>query len=321
MRIVVHGVGAVGGVIAGALARAGHDCIGIARGARLDAIRENGLHLRSPERSDRVPLACVGAPDAIDWRPDDAILLAVKGQHTEAALAALRDAGVREQPIFCAQNGVANERAALRYFPNVHGITVMLPAEYAAPDEAVGFASPNFGIFEIGRYPSGLSPEAEALAAALTPAGIVGFPVPNVMESKYGKLIQNLGNIVEAALGRGVEAGEFVAALRAEARAVLDAAGIAWRDVGASDPRRALMRVGTVAGALRIGGSSTQSLSRGAGSIETDYLNGEIVLIGRLTGTPAPLNAAATALAHRLAHARAEPGSMTPDAFAAALGL
>ena len=46
---------------------------------------------------------------------------------------ALRAAGLRDQPIFCAQNGVANERAALRLFPNVHGITVMMPAAATAP--------------------------------------------------------------------------------------------------------------------------------------------------------------------------------------------
>ena len=49
MRIIVYGVGAVGGVIATALAHSGQEVIGVARGARLDAIRKGDLTLRSPK--------------------------------------------------------------------------------------------------------------------------------------------------------------------------------------------------------------------------------------------------------------------------------
>ena len=41
----------------------------------------------------------------------------------------------------------------------------------------------------------------------------------------------------------------------------------------------------------QLGGSSWQSLVRGTGTIETDFLNGEIVLLGRLHGIPTPVNA------------------------------
>ena len=80
------------------------------------------------------------------------------------------------------------------------------------------------------------------------------------------------------------------AALRgAPIATALQAAGIAWHDVGASDPRRdALMRYAPIEGVARSGGSTTQSLARGAGSVETDYLNGEIVLLGRLYAVPVP---------------------------------
>ena len=39
------------------------------------------------------------------------------------------------------------------------------------------------------------------------------------MQSKYGKLLLNLRNIVEAALGLGADLGRFAALLRAEAEA------------------------------------------------------------------------------------------------------
>jgi 2-dehydropantoate 2-reductase len=71
------------------------------------------------------------------------------------------------------------------------------------------------------------------------------------------------------------------------------------------------MRMADVAGAPRMGGSTTQSLRRGAGTVETDWLNGEIALLGRLHGQPAPLNAALCRLAARLAADGVQPGTMT----------
>ncbi len=310
MRYILYGVGAVGGVVAAALSEAGHDVVGIARGARLEALQANGLAFRSANRSRRYRLDLRADPSEIDIRSDDAILLLMKSQHTAAALAALRDAGVDEQPIFCCQNGVANERAALRLFPNVHAVTVMLPAQFEALDEAVACCAPEYGAFDIGRAPSGADDHDRVLAEALTPGGIRGYVDPDVMVSKYGKLILNLGNVVEAAVGRGAKTGPVAEVLRDEAKRVLDAAGILWRDVGHDDPRRDLMRPAEVEGVTRSGSSSTQSLARGAGSIETDYLNGEIVLLARLHGVPAPANAAMCRLAARLVRDGANPGSV-----------
>ena len=60
----------------------------------------------------------------------------------------------------------------------------------------------------------------------------------------------------------------------------------------------------------RLGGSSTQSLARGTGSIETDWLNGEIVLLGRLHGVPAPANAWFLDLSARLVREGRKPGEI-----------
>ena len=54
-----------------------------------------------------------------------------------------------------------------------------------------------------------------------------------------------------------------------------------------------------------------QSLERRLGSIETDYLNGEIVLLGRLHGVPTPVNEVLQRLANDLARRRAEPGTFS----------
>ena len=73
------------------------------------------------------------------------------------------------------------------------------------------------------------------------------------------------------------------------------------------------MQIVPVNGAERTGGSSWQSLTRGTGSIEADFLNGEIVLLGREHGVPTPVNEALQRLANRAAADRMPPGSLTPE--------
>jgi 2-dehydropantoate 2-reductase len=320
MRIIVYGVGAIGGTVAAALALSGQLVIGIARGAQLAALADNGLVLRTPEKSERAVFPCVGDPGEIDLRPDDIILLTMKTQDTLPALERLRAAGVVDQPIFCVQNGVANERFALRRFPEVHGVTVMMPATLSAPGEVGAFGTPRHGIFDVGRYPSGSNAHDIRLARALEGANIAAFVTPSVMQSKYGKLLLNLGNIVEAALGIDADRKRYTTLLRTEAEAVLQAANIAWHDVGESDPRRdALMRSAPIEGAARSGGSTTQSLARGAGSVETDYLNGEIVLLGRLYAVPVPANSFFLDLSARMAREHLKPGAISVAAVESGL--
>lgn len=323
MQFIVFGLGAIGGTFAAALSRAGHEVIGIARGAMLEAVRNDGLLFRTPAGAERLHFPVVGTPAEIAFRPDDVILMTMKSQDTEAAVIALRDAGVTCQPIVCAQNGVNNERLALRFFANVYALTVMLPADYLLAGEVVCYGTPRHGLCDIGCYPHGLDAEISAIAAALEGANFAVFPMAEVMRSKYGKLLENLGNVVEAALGPGNTAPQIMAAVRAEAEAAYRAAGITdWVVIGGSDPRRqGVMELGTVEGAARSGGSSTQSLKRGAGSIETDYLNGEIVLLGRLNGVPTPLNAALCDIGRELVGSGAQPGSLSTATLGQRLGL
>jgi len=321
MRVIVFGVGAVGGVVAAALARSGTEVIGIARGRMLEAIRDKGLRLLSPEVDELVAFPCVASPAEIAFRPDDAILLCMKTQDTPPALQALRLAGVTDQPVFCMQNGVANESLALRFFPNVHGITVMLPATYLVPGESVTYAAPKFGLFDIGRFPQGIDAADEQMAEVLAAANFATYLKPDVMASKHGKLLLNLGNISGAAFGTGAADKALRTALRTEALAVFDAAGIPWEDVGDEDPRRALhTRYSPVPGSPGMSNSTLQSLQRG-GSVETDYLNGEICLLGRLNGVPTPLNDAMMALGVRMLREGVEPGTLDLEDTLSALGL
>ena len=69
------------------------------------------------------------------------------------------------------------------------------------------------------------------------------------------------------------------------------------------------LRLAPVGNGRRPGGSTWQSLARGT-PVEVDYLNGEIVLLGRLHGVPAPVNEMLQRAAHEAAAAGAAPGSI-----------
>jgi 2-dehydropantoate 2-reductase len=322
MRWVIVGAGAVGGVVGGRLAAAGHDVVLVARGAHLDAIRGDGLRLHSPEGKQTLRVPAVAAVTEHEWRPGDVAVLAVKGMDTPDVLRPLAAVAPPETPVVCLQNGVANERAALRLFPNVYGVTVMLPASHLAPGVVVAHSAPTPGGLDLGRYPTGVDDTAERLAAGLREAGFASEPRADIMRWKHAKLLMNLGNAIEALCGREAEGiDEIDALLREEGNAVLAAAGI---DVATPEEdaarRKGLLNIQPVEGNPRGGGSSWQSLARGTGTVEADYLNGEIVLQARLHGVAAPANELARQLVNRAAREGTRPGSLTPAQFLAMLG-
>jgi ketopantoate reductase len=114
--------------------------------------------------------------------------------------------------------------------------------------------------------------------------------------------------------GLSLRTPEQTARVEAEGAAVLAAAGVARvSDDEERNVRRDRVEVAAIDGAPRGGGSSWQSLQRGAGTIESDYLNGEIVLMGRLHGVPTPLNATLQRLAARAVRERWAPGHLSPE--------
>jgi 2-dehydropantoate 2-reductase len=140
------------------------------------------------------------------------------------------------------------------------------------------------------------------------------------MRWKYTKLLMNLGNAAEALAGPSARGSEIARRARAEGIAALDAAGIAFvSDEDFVARRGDLIQPRAIGGGPRPGGSSWQSLERGTGRIEADYLNGEIALLGRLHGVPTPANDALRRAANEAARLRRPPGSVPADELLAGL--
>ncbi|TCK25709.1 ketopantoate reductase family protein [Pseudonocardia endophytica] len=331
-RYVVVGAGAVGSALGGLLAQQGVDVLLVARGEHARAMAAGGVTLRCPDTTVTVPVPVVTAAEDAYLTVDDVLVLTTKTQDAEAAVTGWADVPVHGPdgtvgrvadllPMLVALNGVTGEEIALRYVERVYGLCVWFPTVMVEPGEVIVRGTPRRGVFHVGRFGASTDPSADTalfdgLVRDWEPAGCLVRCPDAVMEWKYRKLLANLGNVLEALLGDASGAKDVRRAAQAEARAVFDAAGIAV--VGDEESRAGWQPDGlsfeSVPGEPPgLGSSSWQSLARGTGTIETDFLNGEVVRIGRRVGVPAPVNARLTGLARRAAREGMEPGAFDVD--------
>lgn len=311
MRYIVYGAGGIGGAIGARLFQHGHEVILICRGEHLHAIQSTGLTLKTPKETLTLTIRAVSHPEEIAFIPDDVVLLTMKSQDTEMALRDLERAGGRDLAVICGQNGVDNERMAVRRFGRVYGMVVWMPATYLEPGLVLNHAEPVGGILDAGRYPNGVDPLITQVTQDLTTCGFSAAPDHNIMRWKYTKLLSNVRNAFQAACGFEARSQKIIRALRAEALACYQAAGIEFVPEDELQARvRSQIKLADIEGHPRAGGSSWQSLMRSLPTIEADFLNGEIVMLGRLHGIPTPCNALLQHVANRMARTGQQPGSI-----------
>lgn len=306
MRFVVLGAGAIGGSVGALLARAGLEVTFVARGPHGDAIRERGLRLDTP---DETFVVHVPVTNNTGWRDDDVVLLAVKTQ--DAALA-LRDIPP-QLPIVCLTNGIAAERIAARQSHFVYGAYVFVGGSHLEPGSVQLWSSPIAGVIDVGAYPHGAGQLAGTISTMLQRASFASEVRDDIMRYKRGKLLLNLLNVVEALCGPFDDELEIEESARAEAVACFEAAGLEYT----IDPTR-FVGVKQIRGTSRPGASTWQSLTRGK-TLETDFLNGEIVALGRTHGIPTPTNAVLQRLGADAVARGLAPGSMSLEALIAAV--
>jgi len=314
MRYVIVGAGAMGGSIGGRLFESGRDVILVARGAHQAAIASRGLELRDPDRSVTLRIPAVSSVADVGFKQSDVAVLATKTQQSEALLTELAMHAPPATHVVCAQNGVENERLALRRFPNVQAMRVFHSASHLEPGLIEIPFAPLSGLLDLGRYPSGVDEVSEQIAADLNDSTFDSIADPQVMARKYHKLLSNLGNALEATSGSrsgDPAALELWQLAQTEGSRCFEAAGIEVAPPELDAERQAAMGpLRLVAGHDLSGGSSWQSLARKTGNIEADWLNGEIVLLGRLHGIPTPVNELLQATANRMAAEGIEPGTI-----------
>lgn len=315
MRYIIYGAGGVGATIGARLFHGGHDTVLICRGDHLTAIQERGLEFVTHDLGTiNLQIPAVGHPNEIEWTGDDVVILGMKTQDTEGALLDLEaSTGGIEPPIICAQNGVENEPRALRRFPRVYGMVARLPGTYLEAGVIENHARPVGGLLDVGRFPEGSDELIEQVSADLRSCNFASRVETRIMRWKYAKLIRNLANGLVGCVGIDVDVDDFRRALVEEALTAYDAAGIDYATPAEEAEHRD--QDGYVTEAIgdspRLGNSSWQSLIRATGTIETDYLNGEIVMIGIRAGVPTPYNRVIQRASAWMARERKQPGALT----------
>ena len=321
MRIIIYGAGGIGCVVGGHMARTGNDVVLIGRPGHVKAINEHGLRLVTPVGTYILRLPAITEPGQIDYKADDVVFLCVKGQNTEEALRDLK-AVTEDIPVFCFQNGVRNEDTVAQYFPRVYGVMVFLPALYRNDGEVLELNEPPGG-FIIGRYPKGTDELLEVVATKLRTAGFLVKTVPEVMPCKWGKLMMNLSNAIDAiADTRGDAVEPITSAVGQEFRDVLSQAGIRW--VSSDEVKQEWPEIiKPLRGNLDIKrlSSTWQSLIREQGTVETEFINGEIVQLAKKLGIKAPINETLLRISQEMAANREQPGKYTPAQLCKILGL
>jgi 2-dehydropantoate 2-reductase len=104
MKIAIMGAGGVGGYFGGRLAQAGHEVGFVARGRHLDALRANGLTLKSPLGDANLKVTATENPAELGAA--DVVLFAVKLWDTESAAERIRPLVEKGGVVIPFQNGV-----------------------------------------------------------------------------------------------------------------------------------------------------------------------------------------------------------------------
>jgi 2-dehydropantoate 2-reductase len=291
---MVMGAGAVGGYFGGLLARAGVQTTFVARGAHLEAMRGDGLRVKSPQGDFHVPARAVADPR--EAGAADLVLFCVKSHHTEEAARALAPALGGAAAVLTLQNGVENE-AALgavvgegRVLPGVAYVSAAVEGPGVIRHMAEGSVA-------FGEADGSVSHRARAIEALFRRAGVKVILSENIWGVKWAKLAWNAAfNTLNALVGGTFDRigtdeallGVGECAMR-EIAAVAAAAGVRF-------PEQAVARgLAWARQALPIKTSTLQDLEAGK-RLELDALTGAVVRKAATLGVPAPTVATLHAL-------------------------
>jgi 2-dehydropantoate 2-reductase len=334
-RYVIFGAGAIGAAIGGLLNRAGSRVVCVARPAVVEALGR-GIVLEEHGEETMVTCDAVTAVGELTREDGDVALITTKSQASEEAVRELSQAYDETLPVVCLQNGVRNEGIAAQRFKTVYAGLVFFSAVQLEPSL---ITMPQGRTVAIGCYPEGLDDRALDICADLQRAGLEVLPSAHVMSMKWGKLIANLNNATTTITGYWLERAmtdtemrRLMLEVREEGLRVSDAAGIAV-EPPAGEPSAIRIREMTeklrqplkpaepatddgataLAEEARTYSSMWQDLYLGRRQNEAEFLNGEIIALGRQVGIPTPYNSILLETVNRMFAEGLKPGLYNPQ--------
>lgn len=169
MRFTVWGAGAIGGTVGAHLARAGEDVRFVdADRVHVEAMKAKGLTIRAPDATWTVPVRATHLDDVErDFRPGElgTVLLAVKSQHTEAAVRRLLPLAGPDTAVVSLQNGLCERTIAEIAGPErTVGAFVDFSADYLEPG-LIHYGS--VGAFRVGELDGRASDRVRDIVRAL----------------------------------------------------------------------------------------------------------------------------------------------------------
>jgi 2-dehydropantoate 2-reductase len=318
LRLLVVGAGAIGGVIAAKLTRAGYDVTALdANRAHVERMRSPGLALQDLGHTCQVPIRAEYEADALDRRFDFAVVT-VKAPYLQTALTPLVEADLVDTYVALG-NGLVQHRLGRLVGKDR---LVVGTVEWGATNLGPGhIAQTTRAPFVIGTHDARtralcevLEHVAEVRVAADIAGQIWSKLLVNSTFSGLGAITGLLyGQIADSAVGRRVALG-----LWTEGFDVARACGATLDQVLGVHPEQLVVRsaedVPTAEEALRIlmsaaaatKASMLQDLERGAVT-EVDDINGGVVREGARVGLPTPLNQCVVDLVHDCEHGRRQP--------------
>ncbi|MEW6210100.1 MAG: 2-dehydropantoate 2-reductase [Acidobacteriota bacterium] len=329
-RYVIFGAGAIGIAVGGMLMKSGARVLFVARPAFAEAL-SRGVTLR-PEDGEDILVRGDAVTKAREITPasEDIIIITVKSQATDEVIRDLSEVYDRSATVVCLQNGIRNEAIAALRFDRVYAALVFLSAVQLRAELVT---MPKGRVVAIGNYPEGVDDTSRRICEDLARAGLEAIASTHTMAMKWGKLIANLNNathtIVDYWLERGMaeaEMRDLMREVREEGLRVLDAAGIAAEPPAGEPspipirkstealrrPPKAVSEAMEMAEEKRTITSMLQDIYMGRRSHEADFLNGEIVELGRKLGIPTPYNSTLLEIINRMFEEGLRPPLYTP---------
>jgi len=325
VRFIVYGAGAIGSLFGAYLAKTGHNTVLIGRKEHSEEINRSGLKIIKSDTSFVISLPAVTGPAEIEYEPGDIVFLTTKSQDTEEAAGLLAKYAPGDLPIFCFQNGVRNEETLSRRFSNVYGGVVFFSGTYLKPGEIAHTRVDRVGL---GLYPGGVSDTARKVYEVLTAAGFQAFLHENIMAVKWSKLVTNLRMAVNALTGLSGQEGtvsresrEFIADVTDEGVKVMLEAGIVFSDEpGKPSAEESGARLRAMKDfipnlstpeEMKHRPSVWQDITLKRGKNELDFINGEVVELGKKLGIKTPLNSLLLNLVKEITEKRLPAGNYT----------